>query len=320
MIFLTREARRWNKASFLATCSMLFYCGLMFGVLTRSLSEFSYAAILPLTTGNGFIFFMICTVNARGVFGFERLQYLREFSSGTSCVAFWLAKMLFNLVNWYFYSLCYALPLYWMMPLPAQTFLAFFRGFLLAAWYHLGLGMVLTVVFPAPTTSLLLCVFVPMVLELAFSGGLISISDMSASQKLMSALSCGRWFKSTLFIQEMQQFPEHTLDFEAVQNVLNSYEISVSDGSDGFLWLFLMGCVFRLWVFVVLLLLKHSEGNSCIGRLVHLTSKWLNKLGFEALLRPKHGDAADSVVVLERKPSKINEVAQNDSTTVVVVG
>merc|ERR1712232_1165891 len=146
MIFLTREARRWNKASFLATCSMLFYCGLMFGVLTRSLSEFSYAAILPLTTGNGFIFFMICTVNARGVFGFERLQYLREFSSGTSCVAFWLAKMLWNLVNWYFYSLCYALPLYWTMPLPAQTFLAFFRGFLLAAWYHLGLGMVLTVV------------------------------------------------------------------------------------------------------------------------------------------------------------------------------
>merc|ERR1712100_786266 len=103
------------------------------------------------------------------------------------------------------------------------------------------------------TTSLLLCVFVPMILELAFS--------------------------------------------------------------DGLLWLFLMGCVFRLWVLVVLLLLKHSEGNSCIGRLVHLTSKWLNKLGFEALLRPKHGDAADSVVVLERKPSKINEVAQNDSTT-----
>merc|ERR1712232_1091482 len=150
-------ARKWNKSSFVNTCIMLFTCGALFGMLMQSLSKFSYDNIMPTLSGNGFLFFMICTINARGVFGFERLEYLREFGSGTSCVAYWLAKMIWNIINWYMYSLCYSLPLYWMMPVPAQGYDDFFWAFLWAGWYHLGLGMVLTVVFPNATTSLLMC-------------------------------------------------------------------------------------------------------------------------------------------------------------------
>jgi len=269
-----------------------------------TLAKFSYAAILPTTTGNGFIFYMVSTVSARGVFGYERLQYLREFSSGTSVVAFWLAKLMWSMIIWYFYSLCYTLPLYWTMPLPAQSFLAFFFGFRLAGWYHLGLGMMLTVAFPNPTTSLLLCVFVPMIMEIGFSGSLITIADMTAGQKLVSALSCGRWFKSTLFVLEMKQYPEHTLGFPAVQKVMNDYETDVSDGSVGFFYVALMGCVFRLWTLAVLLLLKYSEGNTCIGRIVHLVSKTMQTFGFHAILRPKEGDAIDSVMFVQRRPSQ----------------
>jgi len=323
-IFLTREARKWNKTSFLTTCTGLFLCGLTFGTLTQTLAEFSYGSILAITSGNGFIFFMVCTISARGIFGFERLQFLREFGSGTSCVAYWLSKILFNLIAWYFYSMCYCLPLYWTMPIPAQDFWSFFNAFRLAAWYHLGLGMVLTVVFPNPTTSLLLCVFIPMILELAFSGSLIAIVDMSPLQKMLSALSCGRWFKSSLFILELSEFPEHTLEFPAVQKVLNNYEISISDGPQGFFWLALMGFVFRFWTLAVLLLLKYSEGNTCVGRITHLASKWLNSLGYHAILRPKVGDAVDSVSCVSRRPSKAGDKkihcgsSESEQTVVVV--
>merc|ERR1719393_699346 len=49
-IFLTREARKWNKSSFLTTCTGLFFCGLLFGVLMQAVAEFSYASILQVTT------------------------------------------------------------------------------------------------------------------------------------------------------------------------------------------------------------------------------------------------------------------------------
>merc|ERR1712003_604746 len=67
----------------------------------------------------------------------------------------------------------------------------------------------------------------------------------------------------------------------------------------------LMGVVFRLWVLVVLLLLKYSEGNTCVGRVVHLASKWCHKVGFGAILRPKTGDAIDSVSLRERRPAQV---------------
>jgi len=321
MIFFTREARRWSKTGFLTTCCGLIFCGLLFGVLMQTVAEFSYAGILQITTGNGFIFFMISTLSARSIFGYERLQYLREFSSGTSVVAYWFAKMLWSMIAWYFYSLCYTLPLYWTMPVPAQSFMHFFTGFRLAAWYHLGLGMVLTVVFPNQTVSLLLCVFVPMMLELAFSGSLITIADMSAIEKMMSAMSCGRWFKSALFAMEMRQYPEHTLDFKAVEEVFSNYETTIDEAAPlGFFSLLVMGIVFRLWTLGVLLLLKYSEGNSCVGRMVHLASKWLQQLGFDAIFRPKEGDAVDSVMFIERRPSVSNQVMDRRSSAKSVGG
>jgi len=203
------------------------------------------------------------------------------------------------------YTLCYSLPLYWLMPVPAQEYGAFFDAFLWAAWYHLGLGMVLTVVFPNATTSLLMCVFAPMILEIAFSGDMIKIKDMSGITLWFSCLSCGRWFKQTLFIHEMEQYPPHTHNFPAVQTVMTNYDMKMSDGASGVLWLFILGIVLRLWALTVLLLLKYSEGNSCIGRIIHLISKGLHKIGVSALIAPKAGDTVDSKPVIHRKPSQL---------------
>jgi len=135
LIFLTRIARQWSRASFVSTCCVLFACGTVFGLLLQSLAVFSYAGIMRVLTGNGFIFFMICTINARSVFGFERLQYMREFAAGTSSVAYWLAKVLWNTIDVYMYALAYSLPLYWAMPIPAQDYWSFLFVFVLAAWY-----------------------------------------------------------------------------------------------------------------------------------------------------------------------------------------
>merc|ERR1712110_682645 len=111
-------------------------------------------------------------------------------------------------------------------------YVSFFRMFSLAAWYHSGLGIMFSVVFPSPATSLLLSVFCPMILEIAFSGGMIQITDMSAAQKALSALSCGRWFKTELFIREMQEYPAHTLEFPAVVQTFAAYEIDVTSNSN----------------------------------------------------------------------------------------
>jgi len=244
---------------------------------------------------------MICTVNARGVFGFERLEYMREFRSGISCTAYWLAKMIWNCLNWYMYALCFSLPLYYMMPLPAQSFGDFFWAHLWAAWYHLGLGMMLTVVFTNTTTSLLMCVFFPMILEIAFSGGMTKVKDMDPISRFVSNFSCGRWFKQYLFLKEINMYPSHTHNFPEVQDTMDDFDMTLDDADIAIFWLFFSGMLMRLWALSVLLLLKYSEGDSCVGRIIHLISKGLDKMGMSALIAPKKGDTTR--VVFERKPS-----------------
>merc|ERR1712187_8039 len=168
---------------------------------------------------------------------------------------------------------------------------------------HSGLGITFSVVFPSPTTSLLLSVFCPMILEIAFSGGMIQITEMSAAQKAMSALSCGRWFKTELFAREMQEYPAHTFDFPAVVQTFAAYEIDVTSNSNaGIYWLIFWGLFFRLWSLVVLSLLKYSEGQNCAGRVFNLISKHASKIGFR-LHGPKLKDTVDTEVVCSRQPS-----------------
>merc|ERR1711907_71473 len=98
--------------------------------------------------------------------------------------------------------------------------------------------MMFSVVFPSPTTSLLLSVFSPMILYLAFSGGLVQISEMSSVQKLLSVLTCGRWFNTELYVREMQRYPAHTLKLPAVAQTFRAYEIDgVGDQYTGVYWL-----------------------------------------------------------------------------------
>jgi len=306
LIFLQRCARQWDKAAFLTTNLGLFVVGTLFGLLAQDLVEFSYVTMKSSVTAFGFLFYMIATINSRGAFGLERLQYLREFRSGTSSSAYWLAKVLWNLINVYMNSLAYSLPLYWLMPVPAQSYWSFFDAFCGAAWYHMGLGMVFTVLFPSPTTSLLMCIFVPMTLELAFAGDLTPIKDMGPMMLALSRLSCGRWYNQEMYLNEIREFPAHTREFPAVQKELTSMKASVDDAGTGLMMLWILGALLRLWALIVLALLKYSEGNTCLGRIFFLVVKQAEKLGI-SIEPTKKDDTAATVPVLERKPSlKLN--------------
>jgi len=163
-----------------------------------------------------------------------------------------------------------------------------------------------SVVFPSPTTSLLLSVFCPMILQLAFSGGLIQISEMSSTQKFLSAMTCGRWFNTELYVREMQRYPSHTLKFPAVVQTLNAYEIDGVDGNgQGIYWLIFWGLFFRVWSLVVLSLLKYSEGQNCAGRMFNLVSKQCSKMGFR-MHGPKPKDTIATEPVYSRQPSALS--------------
>ncbi|CAE8673647.1 unnamed protein product [Polarella glacialis] len=295
-IFLVRNARQWNKVSFLSTLALLFLCGAVFGLLMTSIATFSYGAMFAMLTGNGFIFFMITTVNSRSVFGFERLQYLREFKSGTSSGAYWLAKITFDLINVFMYSLAYSLPLFWLQPLPAMSYGQYLVVFIMSAWYHSGLGMLFSVTFSSTSASLLLCVFAPMVLQLAFAGTLIKISDMSAGQKALSSISCGRWYNQELYIRELQHFPEHTHKFPEVVKQLASIQADLDDAGVGILNLAILGLLLRIWALIVLALLKYSEGGNCITQLRFVAGKHLRHLGLVVGPSPKPGDVVVATV------------------------
>merc|ERR1712157_610530 len=189
------------------------------------------------------------------------------------------------------------------MPIPAQNYWSFQSMFVLAAWYHCGLGMMFSVVCPNPTTSLLLSVFCPMILQIAFSGGMIKISEMGAAQKALSVLSCGRWFNTGLYVREMQQYPAHTLNLPAVAQTFRDYEIDgLGDKYTGVYWLIFWGLVFRLWSLFLLSLLKYSEGQTCAGRMFHFVSKQVLKMGVR-LHGPKPKDTIATEPAYSRHPS-----------------
>merc|ERR1711964_714239 len=117
-----------------------------FGLVTTSMvDDFTYAAVLSTLTGGGSIYYMVVTIVARGIFGNENLEYMREFKSGTSAFGYWFSKVLFNVMAMFLFALCYSLPYYWLMPVPAQPFFDFFSLYLMASWYHCGLGMMISV-------------------------------------------------------------------------------------------------------------------------------------------------------------------------------
>jgi len=160
-----------------------------------------------------------------------------------------------------------------------------------------------SVVFPNPTTSLLLSVFCPMLLQIAFSGGMIEISNMNGLQKAVSILTCGRWFNTELYVREMHQYPAHTMKLPAVVKTFQDYEIDgVDDQHAGVSWLIFWGLFFRLWSLLVLSLLKYSEGETCAGRMFHFVSKQVLKMGIR-LHGPKPKDTIATEPVYSRQPS-----------------
>lgn len=305
MLFMSREARRFDFPNLMISCAILFATGAIFGTLVRGNLDFTYPNLMTQLSSSSILYYMICTINARNIFGFERLEYMREFMSGTSSAAYWTSKMVVHLVPWFMYGFSYSLTFYWFQPVPAQGFGQFMLTYLMAGWYHMGLGIMLSVAFPNPTTSLLCSVFAPMALDIAFSGGLILIKDMGV-EIIFAVMTCGRWHKPLLFVQELRRYPEHTRDFKDVQNILDNYVFDFGDEGKAVLALFLMGCVMRVWTLMNLSLLKYSEGNSCLGRLRALISKWLDHAGFGSINKPKEDDIVEHGQVYERRPSNIS--------------
>lgn len=275
-VFLARETRKWSRSSFLSTTGLLFFTGLILGILMQTIGEFSYKAIISILTAPSNLFYMVLTISSRSIFANERLEFLRDFSSGTSCSAYFFAKMAFSVLDWLLYTTAYTMATYWMMPIPAQTYNQFFRMYFWAAWYHMGLGMMLSLAFPEPTTSLLLCTFTPLMLDLALTGTITPIKDMNRLTKGLSALSCGRWFKIGIYSYEMDKYPAHTLNFTDVKDVFDDYESTIEDGKRAWIMLMILGICMRLWVWLTLYLLQNSEGGGCVSRIVYYVKKSFN--------------------------------------------
>lgn len=264
-IFLKRCFRQYSMLTASLSNGVLFLCGMIFGRILTSLMDFSYSSIMGFIAGNHrILFYMICTIKARSVFGYERLEYIREFRSGTSCIAYWSAKQIWNCIDWHLYTLSFSLPLYYLMPIPAQNYYKFFLAYQWAAYYHLGLGMLFSVCIVTPTTSVLACVFTPLMMELAFSGSLVSVQEMGGLQKALSWFSCGRWFRQTLYINEIRRFPEHTHNFTEVTLQFERIDSSLDDNQEGFWWIGFLGVFYRLLTLFVLLSEKHDWHNRVI--------------------------------------------------------
>lgn len=109
----------------------------------------------------------------------------------------------------------------------------------------------------------------------------------------------------------MRQYPEHTLQFPAVVKTFQDYDTSLDDVWVGIVWLLFWGMFFRVWTLAVLALLKYAEGNNCIGRIVNLVAKHMEKLGLK-VNGPKPLDASDTVETLSRQPSRAVQVRAAD--------
>lgn len=284
-VCFSRCCRQFDAARFGILLAGLFSCGAIFGGLTSILGNWSYSSLYTIITGNGFIFYMIACAQSRSVFASERLQYLREFRSGTSTVAFFLAKTLFNMLEVAMMPFAYSLPLYWLGAIPAQNYIFYYFIFFLASWYHTGMGMMFSVLFPVQTTNILLCIFVPMLLQLAFSGMLVSISSMSAPQLALSAITCGRWFNRELFAMEISKYPTQVLQFPEVEAAINKIDLIPSELHSylGIWRLIVLGAVMRLQILIQFYLLKHSEGGNRLSMIRYIISKRLERVDIDIL-------------------------------------
>jgi ABC-type multidrug transport system ATPase subunit len=316
MVLFKRNARQFDKSVFMTYCFLLFLTGLVFGQLTTNMvNDFTYDGIMPILTGTASIYYMIVTISARSVFGDERLQYLREFKSGTSAFGYWLAKNVFNIMVVVMFPFCFVITFYWMMPVPAQRFGDFFWIFMMATWYHTGLGMLISVTFSSNAISLLLCVFVPSVADVMLAGQMTKVGKMDGLLYGLSAFSCGRWFKNELWIAEIKEYPSHVLAFREVKKEFADLRTDIHSEGEGTFLLFLLGLIWRLYTLMMLLLLKYSEGGNTLTMLKYVISKYLSAAGLESLILgclPKKDDCTGQHLhgtpMMNRKPSQMFKV------------
>jgi len=237
------------------------------------------------------------------------LQYIREFSSGTSVTSYFISKNLFYLLQLFLCCCTFAFGLYYTMPLLAMNFGPFMTMMFMAGWYHSGLGLLVAITISNAQTSLLLCIFYPLALDIMWQ---LTIEDAP----FIAALSCGRWFNMDLFLVELTQYPEHIREFDDIKDELDMYSLKPSDVEDtsgqGLVVILVWGIVFRTAAWIALLLIKYSEGTGCVSRLRFLIVKQLKRLGIDSLLGhcgPKPKDVEDKPTY-HRKPTQTFGVSQ----------
>merc|ERR1719498_1150720 len=93
----------------------------------------------------------------------------------------------------------------------------------------------------------------------------------------LSALSCSRWFTGELYIMEMKEYPKHVLEFKEVKDELHSMRVTMDDEGWGWVCLLILGLFWRLWTLSILVLLKYSEGGSCLTMIKFVIGKQLTK-------------------------------------------
>jgi len=310
--FLRREVLKFNGQGFVRTCLVYGIMGFVFGQLSSNeTGDFEYKNLPDNAAGYGvtLIFNMGITIAGRGIFAPERLQYIREFSSGTSVTSYFISKNLFYLLQLFLCCCTFAFGLYYTMPLLAMNFGPFMTMMFMAGWYHSGLGLLVAITISNAQTSLLLCIFYPLALDIMWE---LTIENAP----FIAALSCGRWFNMDLFLLELTQYPEHIREFTAISDELDVYSLEASDVEDtsgqGLVAILVWGIVFRTAAWIALLLMKYSEGTGCVSRLRFLIVKQLKRLGIDSLLGhcgPKAKDVEDKPTY-HRKPTLTFGVSQ----------
>lgn len=303
--FLTREALKFNRNDFLSTFVTYFWIGCGLGLLASSFfPSFSYADLPYHASGHGMtlVFIMGITISGRGVFAAERLQYMREFSSGIHSTSYFIAKNIFHVFQLVLYSFAFSSGLYFFMPLLEMSYVIFLSMVVLTGWYHSGLGMVLSTTITSSQTSLLMAIFCPLNFELIWGMTIDSAPGLAA-------LTCGRWYFLELFVRELREYPEHIREIDSIKDELARFGLQPGDVDvyPGTGWMVMLGwgMCFRLVAWIAMLLLAHSEGNGCVSRIRFLILRIFTKLGLEHLCckRGPRGTDVEDRPEFHRKPT-----------------
>lgn len=185
------------------------------------------------------------------VFGTERLQFLRENSSGTLTEAYYLGKSFAHLVVICFVPLCFTLAFYPLAGLQG----GFFKYYaLFLSVYGISAGLAYLVSIAVPPSMAQLVGVLAILTSTMFSGANPTIQQLRNNHLIPNLLvypsyfSFIRWSQELFYLIEMEVIDQPG----AHSSMTLLYGYKMSDFSECYLWSLVIGMFFRLLAYLVL--------------------------------------------------------------------